>query len=137
RPQTWREATHANQTRLGRRGAPAPGAGLHAEMGRRGGAPGAGPAVYPRRKQARLRGLRQGPGIARVRRLPRLPALGLLPQSAAMIAGRRPGDPGDEDLGFEPTGRSEWDSVAAILARVPLFGPKLIRFMDQERYSID
>ena len=54
-----------------------------------------------------------------------------------MIAGERPGEPGDEDLGFEATGWSEWDSVAAILARVPLFGPKLIRFMDAERHSID
>ena len=54
-----------------------------------------------------------------------------------MIAGGRPGEPGDGDLGFETTGRSEWDSVAAILARVPLFGPKLIRFMDADRYSID
>ena len=54
-----------------------------------------------------------------------------------MTAGSRPGEPGDEDLGFEPTGWSEWDSVAAILARVPRFGPKLIRFMDADRYSID
>ena len=54
-----------------------------------------------------------------------------------MTAGERPGDPGDEDLGFEPTGWSEWDSVAAILARVPRYGPKLIRFMDTERLSID
>jgi hypothetical protein len=56
-----------------------------------------------------------------------------------VIAGSRPGEPGDEDLGFEPTGWSEWDSVAAILARIPRFGlgPKLIRFMDAERHSID
>jgi hypothetical protein len=56
-----------------------------------------------------------------------------------VIAGERPGEPGDEDLGFEATGWSEWDSVAAILARIPRFGlgPKLIRFMDAERYSID
>jgi hypothetical protein len=56
-----------------------------------------------------------------------------------VIAGQRPGEPGDEDLGFEATGWSEWDSVAAILARIPRFGlgPKLIRFMDAERHSID
>ena len=54
-----------------------------------------------------------------------------------MIAGERPLEPGEHDLGFEPTGRSEWDSVACILAKVPLFGPKLIRFMDADRYSID
>ncbi|MCU1449645.1 MAG: hypothetical protein JWP02_1815 [Acidimicrobiales bacterium] len=51
-----------------------------------------------------------------------------------MIAGELPGD---EDLGFEPTGWSEWDSVAVILARVPRFGPKLIRFMDTDPLSID
>ena len=56
-----------------------------------------------------------------------------------MIAGERPGEPGDDDLDFEPTGWSEWDSVAAILAKIPRFGlgPKLIRFMDAERHSID
>ena len=56
-----------------------------------------------------------------------------------MIAGEPPVEPGEDDLGFEPTGWSEWDSVAAILARVPRFGlgPKLIRFMDAERHSID
>ena len=54
-----------------------------------------------------------------------------------MIAGERPGEPGNEDLGFEATGWSEWDSVAVILARVPRFGPKLIRFMDADRHSID
>jgi hypothetical protein len=56
-----------------------------------------------------------------------------------VTAGGRPGEPGDEDLGFEATGWSEWDSVAAILARIPRFGlgPKLIRFMDAERHSID
>ena len=54
-----------------------------------------------------------------------------------MTPGDRPRQPGGEDLGFEPTGWSEWDSVACILARVPLFGPKLIRFMDTERCSID
>ena len=43
----------------------------------------------------------------------------------------------DSDLGFEPTGWSEWDSVACILARVPLLGPKLIRFLDADRHSID
>jgi hypothetical protein len=54
-----------------------------------------------------------------------------------VTAGEHPGEPRGKDLGSKPTGWSEWDSVAAILARVPLFGPKLIRFMDNERLSID
>jgi hypothetical protein len=54
-----------------------------------------------------------------------------------VIAGQRPREPGDEDLGFEATGWSEWDSVAAILARIPRHGPKFIRFMDTDRQSID
>jgi hypothetical protein len=54
-----------------------------------------------------------------------------------VIAGEHLGEPGGEDLGFEPTGWSEWDSVAVILARIPRFGPKLIHFMDGDRLSID
>ena len=54
-----------------------------------------------------------------------------------MTAGEPPGEPGGEDLGFEATGWAEWDSVAVILARIPRFGPKLIRFMNTERRSID
>jgi hypothetical protein len=50
-----------------------------------------------------------------------------------VTAGQRPRGQGQRDLGFEPTGWSEWDAVACILARVP----KLTRFMDTERLSID
>src|SRR5438067_1044198 len=59
------------------------------------------------------------------------------PATAATPSGSSSPPGPERDLGFEPTGWSEWDSVACILARVPLFGPKLIRFMNTERRSID
>ena len=43
----------------------------------------------------------------------------------------------DCEADLAPTGWSEWDAVAYLLAGIPLFGQKAIRFMDEETSSVD